>query len=135
MALVTLGLLSVLIVTNLSLITFFQCYSYKLIIIKYARKFNCYCHWCEKLQFPKCCGGKKKARSKDKEETDADKKEHNTEKVEVKTKNTNSKNKNDKSQQFEKMDEDLEEEKVSEKYDDKYTIKNSQSDSSTSNRN
>ena len=63
LAWLTLGLLQVLITINLCLVTFFQCYSYKLIVEKYARKLNCYCKWCEKLKLPECCGGRKKQES------------------------------------------------------------------------
>ena len=126
MALVSIVVLILLVTINLSLVIFFQCYSYKLIIVKYARKFKCYCKWCDKLKLPVCCAGKKKAVIEDKQPADPEQANQNhAKKIEDKTKNkiSNSKNKIKSSQQLEKINEDFDEDKVSEK-DSEIPIKN-----------
>ena len=83
-----------------------------MIIVKYARKFNCYCQWCDKLQLPVCCGGRRKGASGQKKLGDG---EESNEKVEAKTKNKKSnRNKNKIGMELEKIDEDFDEDKVSE---------------------
>ena len=60
MAWLTLVGIQLLLVTNLAIVIFYQCLSYKYIIVKLAIKYNCYCKWCHNIKLPKFCQRKKK---------------------------------------------------------------------------
>ena len=64
-------------------------------IVKYARKFKCYCKWCDKLKLPVCCGAKKKAAVDENQPADPEEaSQKQAEKIEVKTKKKKSNTKN-----------------------------------------